>query len=150
MKAVKVRIRRGGPGENLMVYPAGYSSDQVSKSGLGGPLVYSGHIARGGAEAWCIIVLDDALATAYDADRDMEIITRAEAATLIDQWRVDKGEPEEVVTDPDRINAIIAKNGAGVALSAEDLKALDPNDATGGITRQALIWTKRLRDVATI
>ena len=150
MKAVKVRIRRGGSGENLMVYPAGYKGVEVGKSGLGGPVSYSGHIARGGSEAWCIIVLDDALAASYAADPDMEIVTKADALALIETWRVAKGEPEEVVTDPDRMTAIIAKSGAGVALSTEDQKALDPDDATGGVTKQSVTWVAKLKGVSNV
>ncbi len=150
MKAVKVRIRRGGEGENLMLYPAAYKGSEVGRSGLQGPIAYSGHIARGGAEAWCIIVLDNALATTYAADPDMEIVTKTDAQALLEEWRIAKGEPEEVVTNPDRLTAIIAKNGAGVALSAEDQKALDPDDATGGVTKQSVTFATKLKGVSNV
>ena len=48
MKAVRVRITRGAAGQNLMQYPAGYTGNEVSNSGLGGPIAYSGGIAVGG------------------------------------------------------------------------------------------------------
>ena len=133
MKVLRVRIRRGGEGENMMLYPTAFRS--VDLMGLG-PIYSSGHIARGGPEAWCIcIVLDDAVAGNYAQDLDMEIVTSAQAVTLMEEWRVLKGDPEETVTDPDRMTAIIAKQGAGIALSVEDLKALDVDDSTPGINK---------------
>lgn len=148
MKVMKVHIRRGGIGESQMVYPARYNAQEVDRHGLG-PLnvnqtgAYSGHIGRGGSEEWCIIILEDALADDYAADPGMEIITANEADALMEQWRVDNHEPEEIVRDPDRILAIQVKQNANIALSAEDLRALDPDDPTPGIN-------KRLRKVADI
>ena len=123
-----------------MVYPARYKAEEVDRNGLG-PLnvnqahAYSGHIARGGTEAWCIILLDDALADEYATDTDMEIITPQRADVLMEQWRVLKGVPEESVTDPDRLTAILIKQNLGQPLSAEDLKALDVNDPTPGVNK---------------
>jgi len=148
MKVVKVRIRRGDVGENQMMYPQRYNAEEVDRNGLG-PLnvnqtgAYSGHIGRGGTEEWCIIVLDDALADEYAKDRDMEIISDTVADALMEQWRIDNDEPEEVIKSLDRINAIRAKQGAGIALTAEDLRALDPDDPMPGIN-------KRLRKVVDI
>ena len=148
MKAVKVRIRRGGPTENMMVYPARYNAQEVDRNGIG-PLnvnqsgAYSGHIGNGGGEEWCIILLDDALADAYALDPDMELVLAADADTLMEQWRVEKDEPEEVVRDPTRVADIRAKEAAGTALSSEDRRALDPNDAMPGIN-------KRLKKVADV
>lgn len=150
MKVLKVRIRRGdfAKGESQMMYPARYNAREVMLNGLG-PLsvnqtgAYSGHIGRGGAEEWCIILLDDALADEYAAGSDMEIITAGKADALMEQWRIDNDEPEEVVRDPDRINAIRAKQGAGIPLSAEDRRALDPEDRMLGVN-------KRLQKVADV
>ena len=106
MKAVKVRIRRGGVGENQMVYPTRYNAQEVDRDGLG-PLsvnhtgAYSGHIGRGGIEEWCIIILSDFLAAEYAKDVDMELITSMQADVLMEQWRVDNDEPEEIA-DPIR------------------------------------------------
>lgn len=148
MKVIKVHIRRGQLGESMMVYPARYNAQEVDRHGLG-PLnvnqtgAYSGHIGRGGSEEWCIIILDDVMADEYAQDPRMEIITAAQADALMEQWRIDNDEPEEVISDLDRIHAIRAKQGAGIALSRDDLRALDPNDRVRGIT-------KRLRKVADI
>jgi len=104
---------------------------------------YSGHIGRGGKEEWCIIMLEDDIAAQYAADADMEIIDESTADALMEQWRIENNEPEEVVTDPERINAIRAKQFAGIELSAEDLRALDPNDQMRGINRRL----RKMRDV---
>ncbi len=141
MKPVKVRIRRGSVGENQMVYPSRYNAQEVDRNGLG-PLgvnhtgAYSGHIGRGGTEEWCIIVLSDFLAEEYAKDADMEIITALAADALMEQWRIDNNEPEEVILDPTRIQAIAAKQTAGIALSAEDLEALDPSSSVRGINKR--------------
>ncbi len=114
MKIVKVRIRRGEEGQEMMVYPARYRAQEVDRNGLG-PLgvnqsnAYSGHIARGGNAAWCLIILDDDLADEYAADADMTIISPGVADALMEEWRVAKGETEEVVQDVSRITAIAAK-----------------------------------------
>lgn len=141
MKIVKVRIRRGDEGQNMMVYPVRYHAQEVDLQGLG-PLnvnqsnAYSGHIARGGKEAWCLIILDDDLADDYAADADMAIITPVVADALMEEWRVAKGETEEVVQDASRIVAISAKQAAGLPLSDEDLKALDPEDSVPGVNKR--------------
>ena len=101
MKAVKVRIRRGGLGENQMVYPTRYNAQEVDRNGLG-PLsvnragAYSGHIGKGGKEEWCIIALDDALAMEYAQSPDMEIVTEKQADALMEAWRVYNDESEQV------------------------------------------------------
>jgi hypothetical protein len=153
MKVLRVRIRRGAVGESQMIYPTRYKAEEVDRNGLG-PLnvmqsnAYSGHIARGGSEAWCIIVLEDVLADEYATDPDMEIIAAAQADTLMEQWRVLKGETEEVVKDPDRINAIGVKQATGTALTEEDLKALDVNDPTPGVNKRLKSLEDRMREVA--
>lgn len=153
MKVLKVRIRRGAVGESQMVYPARYRAEEVDRNGLG-PLnvmqsgAYSGHISRGGSEAWCIIVLEDVLADEYATDPDMEIITATQADALMETWRVEKGETEEVVKDPDRINAIGVKQATGTALTAEDLKALDVNDPTPGVNKRLGSLVDKLKVVA--
>lgn len=152
MKFVLVRIKRGQVGEAQMVYPARYNAQEVDRNGLG-PLnvnqtgAYSGHIGRGGKEEWCIILLEDALADRYAADVDMEIITPNKADEYMEQWRIEKNEPEEMITDPERINAIRAKQFANIPLSAEDLRALDPNDRMRGINRRLRRAADILADV---
>lgn len=141
MKIVQVRIQRGAEGEDLMVYPSRYRAQEVDRNGLG-PLnvnqsgAYSGHIARGGNEAWCLIILEDDLANEYALDSGMKIITPQAADDLMEQWRVAKGESEEVVQSPERLMAIAAKQAAGLSLTAEDLQALDPEHAMPGVNKR--------------
>ncbi len=138
MRIVKVRIRRGDhrKGEDAMVYPKRYDPVEVDRYGhyatkLGHPgVTMSGGIGRGEPEEWCLIMLPDALAQEYAQDPDMEIIDDATAEALMAQWKQDNEVPDEVVTDPARIEAIKAKAAAGIPLSIEDRKALDPADHT--------------------
>jgi len=141
LKILKVRIHRGKEGEDMMVYPSRYRAQEVDRNGLG-PLnvnksnAYSGHIARGGDEAWCLIILEDELADEYAFDKDMKIITPHVADALMEEWRVAKGESEEVVQSPERMTAIAAKQAAGLSLSAEDLQALDPAHPIPGVNKR--------------
>ena len=148
MKCIKVLIKRGGVGEEMMVYPALYNAQEVDRNGIG-PLnvnqsgAYSGHIGNGGSQEWCIIILDDALAATYAGDPGMEIVTAIQADVLMEQWRVEKNESEEVLTNPEGIAAIRAKQTANLNLSVDDQRALDPDDPMPGIN-------KRLRKVADV
>lgn len=137
MKVLKVHIRRGRKGEDLMVYPARYDAEEVDRFGLGpclvnGTCAYSGNIGRGEDDEYCIICLADDLAYEYAKDPDMEIITPKQADALMEQWRVDNGLPETVI-DSDRIQAIAVKQAAGLALTKSDLDALDPTKPEPGI-----------------
>ena len=144
MKTLKVRIRRGGPGENQMVYPPKYNAAELSRLALGGgPVVYSGHfgVDADATEEWCICILPDALADTYAQDPDMEIVTPAKADADQEAWRINRGDPAEVVRDPNRLMAIqtkLAAKAAGYAvdLTQEDLDALDPTKSTHGVNRQ--------------
>ena len=149
-KIVRVRIHRGSVGQNQMVYPARYNAFEVDREGIGPSNVmlggggYSGHIGLGASEEWCLIVLPSALADEYALDPDMDIVTPAQADVLLETWRVLKGEPDEVVRDPDRLTTIAVKQQAGLRLSAYDLKALDPDDETPGINRRLVPIKRRL------
>jgi hypothetical protein len=138
MKVLKVHIRRGGKGEKMMVYPSRYDAEEVDRNGLGpcnvnGTMAYSGHIGKGESEEWCFITLDDKLADEYALDPDMEIVTAAAADTDMEAWRVENGLPAERI-DATRIQAITAKQNAGITLSQSDLDALDPEKAEPGIS----------------
>ncbi len=143
MKMVKVKIRHGGPSESQMVYPARYRAQEVDRAGTGS-LAYSGQIGRGGGHEYCIIGLENGLADIYARDPNMEIISADETDTLMDQWRKDNGLPEEYVSDPNRIQAIIAKKLIGMELSEEDLKAMDPEDDCPGLRKRVCNIRKRV------
>ncbi len=141
MQFVKVTIRRGGLGEPMMKYPAPYNAQEVDRLGIGPTKVnladisYSGEMSRGGSSSFCIIMLPDTLAAAYAKSDDMEIITDIQADTLMEANRIANQVPEEIVNDLSRIQAIQAKTGASIALTTEDLKALDVNDRTPGVVK---------------
>ncbi len=140
MKCVKVRIRRGGPTENLMVYPGRYRAVEVDRNGFGPSgalgMAYSGHIGRGGNEEWCIICLNDSLADTYAKDPDMEIVSPDAVDTMMTEWMATTGVPEEYVGDPNRLQAIVTKKALDIPLSAEDMKALDPDDDCPGLNKR--------------
>ncbi|RLG36308.1 MAG: hypothetical protein DRN91_08290, partial [Candidatus Alkanophagales archaeon] len=125
LKIVKVRIRRGGAGEDMMVYPDRYNAQEVDRCGIGplnlqrGAGAYSGHIGLGGDEEWCLIALPPDLAAEYAKDPDMEIITADEADALMDEWRQFRGEPEVIVNAPERLRLIQLKKTMGQQLSQE-------------------------------
>ena len=148
MKIVKVKIRRGGVGEDMMTYPSPYNAQEVDRSGIGpcginGTGAYSGGIGRGQDHEFCLILLEDAVAARYLVSPDMEEVTALEADALMEQWRVDNDESEEVVRDPARIQAIAVKQAAGIPLTQEDLDSIDPTKPTPGINR-------RLRSMSSI
>lgn len=136
MKFVRVRIRRGdrSKGEAPMTYPTRFDPDEVHRHGIG-HIAYSGHLAEGGDQEWTIIGLDDAVADEYATDPDMEIVDAPTADADMEAWRIRKGEPAEQVRDPNRLAAIQAKQQAGIALTAEDMEALDPESSVPGINR---------------
>ena len=109
MKVVKVRIRRGGNNENMMVYPARYRAQEVDRCGLGPAiLAYEGAIGRGQGQEYCLICIVDGVADVYAKDPNMEIISAEETDRLMMQWNKDSGMPEEYVGDPNRIQAKVA------------------------------------------
>lgn len=135
---VKVRIVRGETQQ--LQYPKRYNAVEVDRHGLsasafGGPCGHSGGIGMGQVEEYCLILMPDDLAAEYAADPDMEIVDAATADTLMEQWRIDQDLPEETVGSESRLIAIRAKQEAGIALSAEDLQALDPASPVPGINR---------------
>ena len=139
MKLVKVRIRRGGEGEDMMVYPPRYRAGEVDRNGVGptnlnpAGCVYSGGIGRGDVEEWCIIALDDALADEYATDPGMEIVTEAQADADMESWRVANGLPATTISDPELVRHIDAKQARGDVLTKEEQDALDPAKPARGV-----------------
>jgi len=142
MRIVKVRIRAGDPtiGENQLIYPARYNPIEVDRLGGGvGRLnkinvSMSGDIGRGGNEEFMYVALPDSLAREYAQDPDMMIVDSTTADTEMEQWRINNGVPEEVV-DPNILNAIKAKQDAGIPLTQANLDALDPTKPARGINK---------------
>ncbi len=136
MKFVVVTIRAGGDNDQKrMNYPDLYDAKIVERHKTG-PIIYNGGISRGGPIAECMLKLSDRLADIYAADPDMRILSTVEADAWIASNPQVQSQPIEQVTDVDRLTAIIAKNVAGQALSAEDLEAVDPDSDTPGIVKK--------------
>ncbi len=141
MKLLRVRITRGGTGDPAMRYPARYNAQEVDRNGMyataiAGTTALSGGLSRGEDVEFCVIALRDELADEYALDPDMELITPEMADQLIEQWRVLRGDSEEVVDSPSRIQAIAVKQQAGLPLTDEDRAALDPASAVPGVRRR--------------
>ncbi len=126
---IRVNTRPDGP---KMRYPSVYNAKQVELN-KEGPILYDGGIGRGEATEECMIHVQDALATSYASHPDIRIVNEAAANSWINDNPVMQEAPVERVTDIDRMFAILAKNAAGQALSAEDLAALDPDNTMRGI-----------------
>lgn len=128
-KVVQVTFTRGVDG---LQYPDRYNAQEVEANGKG-PAVsgYSGEMSQGADAGHCLIVLESTLADEYAVDPDMEIVSPARADALVDKWRKSQNLPSEIVTNPDRIMAIRAKQSAGMPLTQEDRDVLDPDKDIG-------------------
>ena len=113
-----------------MIYPARYKAQEVDRVGYGPSAMqsYIGDIGKGAAEEFCLICLEDSMADVYARDSNMEIIEPNEADQHLRDCMEKNCIPEEYVADPNRLQAIIAKKLTGMELSAEDKRAMDPND----------------------
>ena len=139
MKYLKIKIKRGDPkkGEHMMVYPDVYDPQEVETVKIG-PILYSGKIGQGASEEYCIVCFsNDETANTYIKEGKGDITELS--ADEVDAWMKNEWEgkdmSEEQVTDPDRIQAIIAKKHAGISLSQEDIDALNPDKPVRGINR---------------
>ena len=136
---LRVTMIRGNKsiGEDAMLYPAIYNPSEVDQNKLG-PIVYEGAFSRGEAIEECLIFIEAAVADRYATNdpRRFAILNEREADTWLGANKQLANQPEERVTDPNRIQAILAKNVSGVALSQEDLYALDPDNPMQGINRR--------------
>lgn len=140
-KFIVVTITRDTrPNMPTMQYPANYIPEVVGSYMMGAPLL-DGAIAAGGNIAESLVLIsDDAFADSLvtGSGGAIRAVIRVQADNWIQGNPKFADQPTEVITDRDRLQAIIAKNGAGIALSVEDLKALDPDDVIPGIRRRLI------------
>jgi hypothetical protein len=142
MKYVKVIVRKGTtPGMVRMIYPSIYDAQEV-EANKRGPLIYNQGIANGGDTEEMLCYLQDAVADSYALHTDCTILSEAQAdAWLLTVERL-QNQPEEVVTDPNRLLLIYVKaaaaqlGGTGIVLTAEDTAALDPDNPKQGVNRR--------------
>lgn len=139
MKYLKIKIRRGDrqKGEPQMVYPDCYDAMEI-QSALIGPIFYPNEIGRGAMGEDCILcVSDDLLADEYVAQSEGKIVELS--AMRIDKFMKNRwegrNEPEEKITDSDRLLSIQLKHQLGKPLTAEDSDAMDPDKRVPGINR---------------
>ena len=120
-----------------MVYPDCYDAMEIEQALVGG-ILYPNEIGRGANEEDCVVCLsDDALAAEYVAESGGDITELSEAQVdnyMSTRWDR-RNDPEEKVTDPDRIVAIQLRHQLGKPLTTEDEAAIDPDKRTQGINR---------------
>lgn len=135
MKYVLITTRLGAVGENQIQYPAVYDAVEVDRNKLG-PLIYKGRHDEGDETGEVLTALKDEVADRYAQDPDVRIITKAAATTWLKNNPNMANDPEEQVTDSERLVAIQTKIAAGITLSTEDRDALDPDKPVRGINRR--------------
>lgn len=136
MKYVVITTRLGARGQNQIQYPAIYNAEEVDRTTLG-PLVYKGRHDEGDLTGEVLMCMKDAAADAYSEDDDVRIITEAEADVWLQTNPNLTSDPEEQVTDVERLQAIGVKIAAGIDLTAEDFDALNPDKPARGINRKS-------------
>ena len=130
MKYVIVTIKRETDiSKPRMRYPVGYDHRDVNNT------VRDGGLERGEDVEEALIRVNDTVGTLYDRDPDMRIVTKTEADVWLGQEPRLAAQPEERVTDVNRLIAIQTKKAVGVPLTQEDNDALDPDNAIRGINR---------------
>ena len=133
--------RRGKDSETGYVYPALYSSSEVSRLGRG-PIYDFEDIADKTGTSQCLIAMPDGIADAYDLDPDMEIINQVRAQAWIDANRTIQSLPEYYV-ERDMVAALQLRIAAGATLSTQEREMIDPDHPRGGIVR-------RKKDLASV
>ncbi len=129
-----VRINQD-PAQDRFIYPAVWKAREVDRFKKG-PLVYDGLREEKDPAEVLVCFRDDAVADRYIADPDCREVTQADADLWLQTNGDLAGQPEERVTDSNRLTAIIAKKMAGQTFSQEDLDALDPDKPVEGIKRR--------------
>jgi hypothetical protein len=137
MKYLKVTITLGDvmQGQKRMQYPPPYNAKEADANKKG-PLVYENGLRATGPTLELLLYASDSLADTYSAaSADMEILTEAEADAWLAADPAIQQQSEETITDEQRLMSISLKERLGIELSEEDLRALDPDDVIGGITK---------------
>jgi len=135
LKFIKVTIKRDiNPDNPTMKYPEVYNAD-VIESVKAGPIIYDGGLSRGEDTEECLILVSDQIADTYNQDPDISILTKTEAETWIANNTGIQEQPDEQITDSNRLLAILAKQAVGQAFSQEDLDAVNPDKPVKGIEK---------------
>ncbi len=134
MKFIIVTIRRESD-RVPMKYPAAYNAQEMEGKKRG-PYIRDGGIGAGQDSEEMLALVVDEHADKLALDPDIRILTRAEADTWLGNDSRLAKQPTEIASDPERLAMIRTKVAAGIALSQEDLDALDPDSPIRGITRK--------------
>ena len=136
MKFVHFTVTRETKGTRF-VYPPSFNAQEIEHKKTGIHL-YAENILQGGL----LLRFDDDtfVARRYINQPGVSILPKPQADAWIATNRA--SDPEEETTDPNRMLAILAKSAASIALSTEDLDALDPDKPERGINRRR----KRVED----
>ncbi len=137
MKLVLVTLSLQNVSGKRMKYPAIYNAAEVELNKKG-PIIYEGAFSRHETTEKILLYLDDVVADKYIGDAQGLCIekTVAEADSWLATNIQESDKPDESVTDQARLIAITAKAQAGITLSTDDLAALDPDNATPGISKK--------------
>lgn len=152
MKYLKVKLVKGdhNKGEDQLVYPSVWNPYEVDRVKIG-PILYSGMIGDEGKNVEYILVCfkDDDVADRYIRESNGDIIEVSEkvADAFVGYRWEGRNMPDEVVTDVNRLIAILVKKLVGMELTPDDMNAIDPDKPTPGINRipkDRSIFTKRI------
>ena len=131
-----ITIQRGNraAGEPGMKYPDVYDAQEIEQFKQG-PIIYEGALSRGQANEECMVFVEEALADTYIAAAPAQFrkVPKAAANAWLNTNVQLQEQPDELVRDPDRMLAILAKQAVGQPFSQEDLDAVDPTNSARGI-----------------
>ena len=138
MKFVLVTFRqaaRGNKNNDQFAYPKGFSGVEIVAVGGKGPIYHLPIELDDEGKAVCLCYVPDDLSARYLKQHPDEIreATDAEADTFVATQQKDM--PDYVV-DTNTMQALIARQGAGIAMTPEELEMLDPAKPRIGIVRR--------------
>ena len=136
MKFIIVTIHRGtDPNKAAMQYPTSYNAQEVELNKRG-PILYEGGLSRGEDTEECLLYVTDALATKYSSvEARIKIVSDLETNAWLAANQNLQNQPEERITDSNRLELIKIKLLAGQVLTTEDNAVLDPDNPIRGVNR---------------
>jgi len=118
MKLLKIRLRQTG---NSIIYPEGFLTFSCLEH------LYYDDLSTG--IAWLMVAIENENLMKIKNMTDVTIIDLVEAEKISNEYN----RRTEIYTDEIKIKRIDIKTRTGIALTSDELKALDPNDLTPGI-----------------
>lgn len=119
MKILKIKVLSNNYGE--MVYPQGFTSIGCLEH------IYCDDVKAG--ICYLVVAIKDEDILKMSDMTNMQELTEQEAEVFLNEY-----DPiREEITDEAKMRRLEIKAKTGIALTTDDLKALDPNDPTPGI-----------------